>query len=163
MPRDRRDDDRDEYERDDPRPAPKRSNTPLIIGLVVGAGVVLVGALACGGLFLFGWWAMPGGPVAQNPPVAQGPVADAKVIQPAGGKDGDAKRVYTRDEFRAAVKGKTPEQVIAAVGRPSVTNDNPDGTPRTWFYGDRVTDPATGKPDRGVLDFAGGKVSEVRW
>ncbi len=74
-----------------------------------------------------------------------------------------ASKVYTRDEFRAATMGKTPEQVIAAVGRPNTTMDNTDGTPGTWQYWSKVMNPNTGKPDDGKLDFKGGVVAEVRW
>jgi hypothetical protein len=155
MSRHRPDDNRDDY---DDRPRGKKSNAPPIIALVVGGGLFLL--LVCGGvLVLLGWVAMPGRQVAQN---AAAPPTDAAVIQPAGGKEGE-KRTYTREEFRQLVMGKTPEEVIAAVGRPSSTNDNPDSSPRTWYYWSRVTNPATGKPDSGILEFAGGKVSQVRW
>jgi hypothetical protein len=49
------DDVRGDYPPDPPR---KRSNTGLIIGLVIG-GAVLVLVLVCGGLAMFGWLAVP--------------------------------------------------------------------------------------------------------
>ena len=68
-----------------------------------------------------------------------------------------AKLVYTRDEFKALVLGKTEAEVIAAVGRPDIT------TNQQWRYQLRVMNPAIGKPDRAVIVFDNGVVAEVRW
>jgi hypothetical protein len=125
----------------DDLPRRKSGMSPgLVLGLVLG-GVLFV-TVVIGGLV----FAVVAGPKA-------GATQRAAV----------ANRVWTRDEFRAAVMGKTPEEVIAAVGRPSDTSDAPDGSPETWYYWGRVTNPATGKADRGMLDFEGGKVAGVRW
>jgi len=135
------------------RRARQRTNPVLIIGLVVG-GLLLLGLVGCGGLmFLF----------RQAGPPMKPAGADAAVIEPEGGKEGP-RRIYKRDEFRGLVLHKNPAEVIAAVGRPDGTDDTPDGKPRTWYYWSRVLNPATGKPDSGILDFDGDRtVVRVRW
>ncbi len=74
-----------------------------------------------------------------------------------------ATKVYTREEFKALVDGKTPEEVIAAVGRPATTHDRSNGMPGDWVYFQRVMNPNTGKPDFGLVEFQDGKVIGVKW
>src|SRR5262245_46867062 len=137
-----------------PRPSRQGANSTVIILVVVGC-VALVVLLICAGLFLMAFR-------GAEPPAK--PVAASKVavIQPAGEKE-RMFRVYTREEFRHLVMGKTPKEVMAAVGRPDNTDDRPDGSPRTWYYWSSVTNPATGRGDKGILDFQDGKVVVVRW
>jgi hypothetical protein len=72
-------------------------------------------------------------------------------------------RRFTRDEFRAAVMGRTPNEVIAAVGRPQSTGDGADGE-QSWYYGDATVDPVTGNPDRFTfVVFRGGRVVGVHF
>jgi hypothetical protein len=157
--------DRDEYDRDDPRPRPKKSNTGLIIGLVVGGGLLML--LVCGGaLVLLGWVAMPRGAMQQNPP------ADATAVQPAGkaelvaapepaAKPPAARPSMSRAAFETAVRGRTRDEVIAAVGRPDETRERVPGEVLRgagplggnitlqydwWHFHDRVTNDATAKP-----------------
>jgi len=148
-------DDEDDLFRRDPRaPRARQDTNPmLVVGLVVG-GVLLFGLAGCGGLmFLF----------RQAGPPIKPAAADAAVIEPEGGKEGP-RRIYKRDEFRGLVLHKNPAEVIAAVGRPDGTDDTPEGKPRTWYYWSRVLNPATGKPDIGILDFDGNRnVVGVRW
>jgi hypothetical protein len=125
----------------DDLPRRKSGMSPgLVVGLVLG-GVLFVTVIVGGLVFA----------------VVAGPKAGATQRAAA------ANRVWTRDEFRAAVMGKTPEEVIAAVGRPDGTDDAPDGRPLVWYYWDRVMNPATGDTDSGILDFEGGRVAGVRW
>jgi hypothetical protein len=127
----------------DDLPRRKSGMSPgLVLGLVLG-GVLFVTVIVGGLVFA----------------VVAGPKAGA--TQRAA--DAAAARVWTRDEFRAAVMGKTPEEVIAAVGRPTSTSDHPDGSPWIWYYDGRVTNPATQQADDGILDFEGGRVAGVRW
>jgi hypothetical protein len=153
MPSDHYDRDEDDY-----KPPPKKSlgNPTLVIGLVVGGALVLVLLVVVVLVSVF--W------LKAEPKAAEG---DAPTVvernQPAGGKVGDAKKVYTRDVFRDLVMGKTTADVIAAVGRPGKTSDHPDGTPKTWYYYGRVMNPATDKPDDAMLDFQNGTVIGVRW
>lgn len=174
MPRDHEHDDADDY-RDDYHPRRRKTsgtNPVLIVALVVG-GLLVVGFVVCGGL-MFLWRMEPIAPAPGQPAA----VVEANVIQPAGGKEGveparlggenrarlgGVKLVYTREEFKTLVMGKTPEEVIAAVGQPDSTQERPDGTQTTWHYDNRVTNPATTKPSTGILEFKDGKVVEVRW
>ncbi len=72
--------------------------------------------------------------------------------KPGGKTDGEAlgkqpvRKTYTRDQFRQLVIGKTPDEVIKAVGKPDRTQDFA-GT-RAWYYDRITTDPITGKVDR---------------
>jgi hypothetical protein len=82
-----------------------------------------------------------------------------KVIRPDGGKEG-AQRTYFRKEFRKLLVGKTPDDVIAAVGGPDSTSQ--DGDRIKWTYRKRTIDPATGQVDAAIfVHFTDGKVSNV--
>lgn len=56
-----------------------------------------------------------------------------------------AKRVYTREEFRELVEGKSEAGVLEAVGRPDDTSDL--GSVRFWHYHRTTRDTITGKID----------------
>ena len=69
-------------------------------------------------------------------------------------------KVYTRDELRAMLMGKTTGEVIAAIGRPHNTLDT--GNSSRWDYRHISHDPVTGKADPGmVVHFTDGKVTMV--
>jgi hypothetical protein len=53
-------------------------------------------------------------------------------------------KTMTREAFEAAVKGKTRDEVIQAVGRPDTTRDGDAGSVM-WFYNNRTIDPITKK------------------
>lgn len=114
-------------------PVTAKRNPALVIGLV-GSGVV-------GGLFL----------------IACVAVVTAVVIL-----DREESKTYTRGEFRALVVGKTKEQVIAALGRPFSTADRIDGT-STWYYRDKVLNPATTLVEDGIIEFNVDLAVDVRW
>jgi uncharacterized protein HemX len=65
-----------------------------------------------------------------------------------------------RDEFKAKVMGKTPEQVIEAVGKPDrAQNGGPDPM---WFYDRRTVDPVSRAVDvNAQLVFKSGIVALV--
>jgi len=76
------------------------------------------------------------------------------------GNNGDTKRTYLRKEFRKLLVGKTPDEVIAAVGGPDSTSQ--DGDSIKWTYRKRTIDPATGQVDAAIfVHFTDGKVSNV--
>jgi len=82
--------------------------------------------------------------------------------------------VISRQEFEAAVRGKTRDQVTAAVGRPDETREKvPAGTYNAglgqkltftydwWYYKGRVMNDATGRPYAAVgIRFGGGGTVE---
>jgi hypothetical protein len=71
-----------------------------------------------------------------------------------------ARRTYTRDEFRKLLIGKTPEQVIAAVGQPDSKREL--GGAVFWVYRDMTIDPVTRKLDLSInVNFEKGKVVSV--
>jgi predicted Zn finger-like uncharacterized protein len=71
-----------------------------------------------------------------------------------------ARRTYTRDEFRKLVIGKTPEQVIAAVGQPDSKREL--GGAVFWVYRDMTIDPVSKKLDLSInVNFEKGKVVSV--
>jgi hypothetical protein len=147
MPRrDRFDEHEEAYERDPPR-RPSGTSPVLIVGLVLGALLVL---LVVGGLVLMvSFWAAPDG---GRPPAA---------AQAAGPVD-TTKRIYTRGEFKELVIGKTPDEVIAAVGKADRTVES--GTDVFWYYDARTTNPATGEADKKAqVVFRNGKAAEVNY
>ncbi len=84
----------------------------------------------------------------------------AKVRSGEAGPTG--KQVYSREEFRAAVMGKTPEQILKLLGRPDQTSED-TGSGSEWVYYDRRRDPLTGKLDElTFITFLNGRVIEVR-
>ncbi|MFO0847617.1 MAG: hypothetical protein U0871_03515 [Gemmataceae bacterium] len=74
-----------------------------------------------------------------------------------------ADRRFSRDEFRAAVLGRSADQVVEAVGRPRSTGSGA-GEEQTWYYGGSTIDPVTGHPDRFTsVTFRDGRVIGVRF
>jgi hypothetical protein len=137
----RRFDDDDDY----PRAVPKKSNTGLIIALVVG-GILLLVVVGCGGLLMFGW--MSAARVAE------------KIEQEEKAK---AELAITRVQFQTLVLNKTPDEVIAAVGKPDSTQQAGQGDP-IWYYKKRTKDPLTGKLDvHAQVIFEKGKVARVSY
>jgi hypothetical protein len=138
MPRHQWDDGDDDY-RD--RPYPRPSTSPvLVITLVVG-GALVVGAVACGGLALF--WTRSADRAANQQAAIVAEAEGARVVAEAKAR---ASKVYTRDEFRELVIGKTPAEVRALLGPPRKENESPKRI--VWHYQERTTDPATSKIDR---------------
>ena len=151
---DRFDEYEEEYER---HPPPRRGANPALVVALIFGGVILFAFLGCVGLGSLGWLVTPQPPAAGPPVVVQG---EEPVAAPGNGKGG-MRRVYTRDEFRRLVIGKTPDEVTAAVGEPDETLQ--DGGVARWTYRDRVT---TG-PGKGaatpVVIFQDGRVAEVTY
>jgi hypothetical protein len=130
-------------ERDDDRdlPPPVRFTNPVVIGVLVSAGLLAIGCVVVGGFALLGWRGAPQ-PMGAPPAV----VADKDEIQPEGGKEGDAKRVYTRQEFGHLVMGKTPGEVRTLLGPPKKETESPKRV--VWYYQERTSDPATSQLDQ---------------
>ena len=129
-------------EEDDYRDGPPRKSNPVlwVVLAVVGVcffGTVLVAVL---GLFL---WSSPA------PPPAPVPVA-------TGGPVGAMKQLRGREELKALVTGKTPEEVKNLLGAPDRSRES-DGNP-VWTYEGITRDPAGGDVE---LFFEGGKVAKV--
>jgi hypothetical protein len=138
MPRHQWDDGDDDY-RERPHPRPP-ANLVLVIALVVG-GVLLVGAAACGGLAVFRMQSADR--VANEQAAIVAEAEGARVVAEAKAK---AAKVYTRDEFRDLVLGKTPGEVRTLLGPPKKESESPKRV--VWHYQERTTDPATSKLDR---------------
>jgi outer membrane protein assembly factor BamE (lipoprotein component of BamABCDE complex) len=133
----------------DDDPSRKKSNTGLIVGLVVG-GLVLMLLVVAG---VFALLVIPSGNRRPaNPPAAQSKAADTEV----------AKRVYDRPEFEKLVKGKNKSQILNLLGKPEKTDVGESGT---WYY-DRITrEPVTGKVDESTRIWFNqeGFVTEARY
>jgi hypothetical protein len=68
--------------------------------------------------------------------------------------------LLTRYEFSLAVKGKTPEEVTAIVGKPDRTSESEGQT--IWHYSKRSKHPLTDETDPSVqVVFKGGVVVDV--
>jgi outer membrane protein assembly factor BamE (lipoprotein component of BamABCDE complex) len=79
-----------------------------------------------------------------------------------GGQAATPTVVPTREEFRAKVMGKTPDEVITAVGKPDSTQES--GGNQNWYYEKRSRDPITGNVDRSAqVVFEGGRVVRVNF
>lgn len=71
--------------------------------------------------------------------------------------------VYMREDFRKLVLGKTPAEVIAAVGRPDSTGDI-SGVGAMWYYKNRTKDSVSGKLDTSAqIVFSNGVASHVNY
>jgi hypothetical protein len=134
-------------EEDDYRDGPPRKGTNPAVWIGLGVGVVFGGVVLLGCL---GYFVMGRAAVAPAPGAAPATVA------------GPAKKLYTRDEFKRLVMGKTMEEVKAAVGPPETTQE---GAVVRWYYKDQTTDPITGKTDYSAqVNFGDdGRVESVRF
>ena len=71
-----------------------------------------------------------------------------------------AKTVYSRDEFRKLVIGKTQDEVIKAVGKPFKTHDDPSNV--FWMYQGITFDPVSDNHDNFIfINFVDGKAVKV--
>ena len=71
-------------------------------------------------------------------------------------------KVWLREDFRRTLVGKTPNEVIEAVGRPSSTRES--GRELTWYYRDRTKDPVAGTLDsHAQVIFQNGVVVRVNY
>jgi hypothetical protein len=70
----------------------------------------------------------------------------------------------SREEFKSFVRpGMTPEEVVAALGRPNSTIDS-GGSVIQWLYRERTTDTVTGMKDYdATVVFLEGKVNNVKF
>jgi hypothetical protein len=181
MPRDGFGDQRDDYA-DDPRPPRSQSsNSGLIIGLLVGGGLLVV--LVCGGTLAYLF--MAHAPARQQPaatvraeaiPAEHAP--DPAALGPARAN----RRVMSKVDFESAVRGKTRDEITAAVGQPNLTRKQvPEkakvarpggqdtGEQITFYYDwsefhNRVINPDTGKPYPVVkVRFDGGKADRIEY
>src|SRR5262245_44821722 len=148
--RDDFDDEDDHFGTQPPPRRPRQGTNPTVIILVVLGCVALVGLVLCGGLFMLGMRAVDA--------PAQ-PASKVVVMQPAGGLE-PMKRVYTRDEFRMLVMGKTEQEVINELGPPNIADETPDT--KRWIYRNRTTIRANGPTDPQVtIRLEGGRVIAV--
>lgn len=70
--------------------------------------------------------------------------------------------VMSRTDFKRTVIGKTEQEIIAAIGRPSQTQDM--GGMQMWYYEERTQDPATGTADHmAQVTFENGRAVGVNF
>lgn len=113
------------------------------LGCVAGVGVLIAGAI---GVVIFI------SAIGKN----------AKNHDAANGIASPERKIYTRAEFKKIVVGKTPDEVLKAVGKPTSTQENGDRI--TWYYDDVTRDPVTEKLDVSVqLVFEFGRVARVNY
>ena len=75
-----------------------------------------------------------------------------------------ATKLYSREEFARLVTGKTPDEVIAILGKPESTRQTSDGPSESFRYEYRTYDQITGKTDYSVhLYFRRGVVASVSY
>lgn len=135
---------RDEYDDEDeiksPRGDLKRGGVP--------PGVwVLLGVAGVGAVMLFGALALTAGRQAETRPTQTEP----------------ANKLYTRDEFRQLLMGKTADEVIQLIGKPKSTSDTPDRNPM-WLYRGITYDPLAKNTDISTyVYFRRGVVDDIRF
>jgi hypothetical protein len=145
----RRFDERADYD-DQPH---RRQTSGLVIVVIVLGSLMLFGVVACVGLLLFGWTSAPkpmGGPAA--------------VVVPADPDDTavGTRRIYAQQEFRDLVMGKTPGEVVAALGKPDATSEEADTV--RWTYRGRIQGARPGEPAAAaIVVFRDGKAAEVEY
>ena len=130
----------------DPRGRSPRSDAALPVGLLVLGGLVV--ALVCGGGAVWLFTARQQATREADEEIAARIVAEQQRMDAAGGRAGPnpnarapaARSVVARRAFEAAVRGKTREQVVAAVGPPDADPEGDD-----LIYRNRVVDDVTGK------------------
>ena len=150
--RDEYDDDEDEIK--SPRGALKRAAKPPRGGLPPG-GWVLVAAVGLGGM-------IAGGVLTYALTVGRpGQVKPPEVVGTVPPDTAPARKLWTRDEFKAAVQGKSQADVISAVGRPDSTRDGEWGA-QFWLYDGLTINPVTNKPDPSTrVEWRNGQIWQV--
>jgi hypothetical protein len=159
----RRDDGRDEPRRDEEKGLP---TSVMVLGLLV-LGLFAIAAI--GGVY----WLLSDRQSAREVELLRAEALQARAVAadaearaqavPAAKAMGEAMKPdpISRDDFKAKVLGKTPEQVIEAVGKPDRTADEPDPT---WFYDRRTVDPVSRAVDgKARLTFKSGVVALVNF
>lgn len=115
-------------EEDDYRDGPPRKGTTPAVWIVLGVCVVFVGVAAVGCLgYLF--WAGGAAPRPAPPATVAGP----------------AKKVYTRNELKTLLMGKSSDDVLKLLGTPQETTDL--GHAKIWVYHRVSRDPTNGQTD----------------
>lgn len=141
----RRDDDDEGY---DDRPASRsQGGTPVAVWVLLGVAVAGAGALALGVVAVI---------ASQAERQQRQTEQQQQQTEPVG-------KLYTRDEFRKLLMGKTMDEVLKAIGKPESTSDTPDRNP-TWYYKNITHDPLTKETDSTTyVDFRRGRVEDVRF
>lgn len=111
----------------------KPNKTLVVVLSVLGVMVLLCGGVSAAALV----WTKR---------TVEGVQKRLKAEEEAHQKDPKTK-VYGRDEFRSMLMGKTENEVLDAVGRPTNTRDG------SWTYDDRTRDPITGKTGLAFVRF----------
>jgi outer membrane protein assembly factor BamE (lipoprotein component of BamABCDE complex) len=87
------------------------------------------------------------------------PACTVQVVTTHAGKP--AGKVYTREEFKKLVMGKSKQEVKDLLGKPDETVDS-GGDEVSWCYRRRTTDPDSGKADDSAwVIFRSGKVLRI--
>jgi hypothetical protein len=121
----------------------KKSKNGLLIGLILG-GFALAMLLVCGGIIAFL-------ATRETPEVKDG------ITKPPGLTTDDGKKKYSPQDFERQVMGKTPDQVIAAVGKA----DDTTSVQGQWYYLYCISNPNTKSTGHATLHFTDGKVTKV--
>jgi hypothetical protein len=129
----------------------KGSSNGLMLGLLIGGGVVVM-VVAIGLVGLVSW-------VHEAPNAMEAPQAAAIDHQPVMMQE-PARPTYTREEFARLVMGKTPDEVVAVIGRKADTRIE-RGNELFWSFHSVIRDPGDGQATVALVDFREGKVVKV--
>lgn len=77
-----------------------------------------------------------------------------------------SRTVMSREEFRQAIAGKSPDQVIASVGRPDRTDESTGARGELiqyWYYDGAAKDEITGNVGKAQVVIENGQVYRVNF
>jgi hypothetical protein len=116
----------------------RQSRWPAVLaGFILG---VLVAVGTAGGLYYQFVWSRPS---------VEGEVGPGLIPRP---------------DFTARVDGKTEDEVVAAVGRPDETSEDPASRTKFWHFKRRTRDPVSGVTDADVqVVIMDGRVTAVNY
>lgn len=164
----------DRFERDeDDVPSLSKGKRGLPgLAVVFLCSITIIAVLAIGGMFAYfaserrGEVRIADGQPVQKlerlTPRMSGVGGDAPMIAPEANASLGTKKVYSRDEFKELVMGKTLEELTASIGRPDVSVSSDFGL--THHYLNRTKNPETGNVDAlAELTMKDGKVVRVTY
>jgi hypothetical protein len=145
---------RESQEEADYRDGPPTKRNPTLWVTLGVLGVGLVGLLV---ILAFSWLLL----ASPAPPPALPAAAPGPALQ--DGPPSPNRRIWSREELKTAIMGKTEVEVTWVLGPPVEATNGDDGEP-IWTYRRIVRDPVTGASDQFVyVDFKNGRVAKLRY
>jgi len=88
--------------------------------------------------------------------------AGGSLFSAAPALPGESDPVYAREQLNEMLMGKTPAEVLQALGKPEKTSEDPEAV--YWHYRGRTRDPITNRIDADVqLVFRKGTLQDINY